>query len=114
MTPDRKQPNRLPEGGLVDRDAPVTFRFDGKAYQGYRGDTLASALVANGVRLVGRSFKYHRPRGLLPVGPEEPNGLVVIGSGARRETNTKEIGRTTCRERVCQHVSISVVAGNYK
>src|SRR3546814_17422334 len=89
MTPDRKQPNRLPEGGLVDRDAPVTFRFDGKAYQGYRGDTLASALVANGVRLVGRSFKYHRPRGLLAAGPEEPNGLVEIGSGARREPNTK-------------------------
>src|SRR3546814_12080892 len=89
MTPDRKQPNRLPEGGLVDRDAPVSFSFDGKAYQGYRGDTLASALVANGVRLVGRSFTYHRPRGLLAAGPEEPNELVEIGSGARREPHTK-------------------------
>jgi len=90
MKPDRiPQPNRLAQGGLIDRNAPVGFRFDGKTYQGYRGDTLASALVANGVRLVGRSFKYHRPRGLLAAGPEEPNGLVEIGTGARREPNTK-------------------------
>ena len=58
------QPFRLSEGGEIDRLAPVSFRFDGKTYQGHLGDTLASALMANGVRLIGRSFKYHRPRGI--------------------------------------------------
>ena len=83
------QPFRLPTGGLVDRRLPLSFRFDGKAYQGFAGDTLASALLANGVRLVGRSFKYHRPRGILSAGPEEPNALVELRSGARREPNTR-------------------------
>jgi methylglutamate dehydrogenase subunit C len=83
------QPFRLTKIGLVDRDAPLTFQFDGKALSGFRGDTLASALLANGVRLIGRSFKYHRPRGLLTAGPEEPNGLVELRSGARREPNTR-------------------------
>jgi NADPH-dependent 2,4-dienoyl-CoA reductase/sulfur reductase-like enzyme len=83
------QPFRLPNIGLVDRNAPLTFRFDGQFFSGFRGDTLASALLANGVRLVGRSFKYHRPRGLLTAGPEEPNGLVELRSGARREPNTR-------------------------
>ncbi|MEO6338899.1 MAG: 2Fe-2S iron-sulfur cluster-binding protein, partial [Caulobacteraceae bacterium] len=83
------QSHRLASGGLIDRTRPVSFRFDGKALQGYAGDTLASALVANGVRLLGRSFKYHRPRGLLTAGPEEPNGLVELRTGARREPNTK-------------------------
>jgi len=55
---------------------------------GFSGDTLASALVANGVRLVGRSFKYHRPRGILTAGSEEPNALVELRTGARREPNT--------------------------
>ena len=58
-----QQVNRLPQGGRIDRTKPLRFVFDGKAYQGYEGDTLASALLANGVVLVGRSFKYHRPRG---------------------------------------------------
>ncbi len=72
---------RLLGKGHVDRSRPVGFRFDGKAYQGYHGDTLASALLANGVRLVGRSFKYHRPRGVLTAGSEEPNALVeVVGT----------------------------------
>ena len=83
------QPFRLPKIGRVDRNAPLTFRFDGQSFSGFRGDTLASALLANGVRLVGRSFKYHRPRGLLTAGPEEPNGLVELRSGARREPNTR-------------------------
>ena len=83
------QPFRLPKIGLVDRNAPLTFRFDGQSFSGFRGDTLASALLANGVRLVGRLFKYHRPRGLLTAGPEEPNGLVELRSGARREPNTR-------------------------
>jgi sarcosine oxidase subunit alpha len=83
----RRREARLPAGGLIDRSRPVAFDFDGRAYAGYAGDTLASALVANGVRLVGRSFKYHRPRGFLAAGPEEPNGLVELRSGARREPN---------------------------
>ncbi len=83
------QPFRLADIGLVERAAPLAFRFDGRTFAGFRGDTLASALLANGVRLVGRSFKYHRPRGLLTAGPEEPNGLVELRSGARREPNTR-------------------------
>jgi sarcosine oxidase subunit alpha len=67
----------------------VPFTFDGHAYVGHPGDTLASALLANGVRLVGRSFKYHRPRGILSAGPEEPNALVELRTGARREPNTR-------------------------
>ncbi|EGD57574.1 sarcosine oxidase subunit alpha family protein [Novosphingobium nitrogenifigens DSM 19370] len=80
---------RLPVGGLIDRTRPLTFTFDGKSYGGYSGDTLASALLANGVRLVGRSFKYHRPRGILTAGSEEPNALVTLRSGARAEPNTR-------------------------
>nr|WP_306283090.1 sarcosine oxidase subunit alpha [Mesorhizobium sp. LMG17149] len=67
----------------------MNFRFDGKAFSGFQGDTLASALIANGVKLVGRSFKYHRPRGILTAGSEEPNALVELRTGARREPNTK-------------------------
>src|SRR5690606_36582511 len=83
------QPNRLAKGGLIDRSAPLSFSFDGARLTGYAGDTLASALVANGVKLVGRSFKYHRPRGILTAGSEEPNALVELRNGARREANTK-------------------------
>ena len=83
---------RLAQGGLIDRERPVSFHFDGRALSGLAGDTLASALIANGVSLVGRSFKYHRPRGLFAAGPEEPNGLVELGEGARREPNTKATG----------------------
>jgi methylglutamate dehydrogenase subunit C len=81
--------HRLRTGGLIDRSRPITFTFDGETYQGAVGDTLASALLANGVGLVGRSFKYHRPRGILTAGPEEPNALVELRSGARREPNTR-------------------------
>ena len=80
---------RTASGGLIDRNVPLNFRFDGRPYRGFAGDTLASALIANGVRLVGRSFKYHRPRGILTAGPEEPNALVELRNGARREPNTK-------------------------
>ena len=80
---------RLPEGGRIDRSKPVGFRFDGRNYQGYEGDTLASALLANGVHLVGRSFKYHRPRGIFSAGVEEPNALVQLGRGARSEPNIR-------------------------
>ena len=76
-------------GGLIDRSRRLPFTFDGRAYQGHPGDTLASALLANGVRLMGRSFKYHRPRGPLSAGSEEPNALVHLRSGARAEPNTR-------------------------
>ncbi|MFN0264756.1 sarcosine oxidase subunit alpha family protein [Tepidamorphus sp. 3E244] len=76
-------------GGLIDRDKALSFTFDGKAHTGHPGDTLASALLANGVQLMGRSFKYHRPRGVLSAGSEEPNALVELREGARREPNTR-------------------------
>ncbi len=76
---------RIDGKGLIDRTKPVKFQFDGRSYGGYRGDTLASALLANDVTLVGRSFKYHRPRGVLTAGSEEPNALVEI-IGAKNQT----------------------------
>ena len=76
---------RTPNGGRIDRRHLITFCFDGKTYQGCRGDTLASALLANGIHLVGRSFKYHRPRGILSAGAEEPNALVGEGEPACSE-----------------------------
>ena len=78
---------RLPAGGRIDRTRPLSFVYDHRLLTGYAGDTLASALLANGVRLVGRSFKYHRPRGFLSAGVEETNGLLTIGEGARRTPN---------------------------
>ena len=73
---------RVEGKGLIDRNAPVSFQFDGKSYFGFQGDTLASALLANGVKIVGRSFKYHRPRGVLTAGSEEPNAMMeIIGKG---------------------------------
>ncbi len=83
------QPFRLASGGLIDRSRTLRFTFDGKAYEGHPGDSLASALLANGVRLVGRSFKYHRPRGIFTAGPEEPNALVRLRTGNRAEPNTR-------------------------
>ncbi|MEM7290108.1 MAG: 2Fe-2S iron-sulfur cluster-binding protein, partial [Pseudomonadota bacterium] len=80
---------RLETGGQINRDKVMTFHFDGKRYQGFEGDTLASALLANGVHLIGRSFKYHRPRGLLSADSHEPNGIVELRTGARREPNTR-------------------------
>jgi heterotetrameric sarcosine oxidase alpha subunit/heterotetrameric sarcosine oxidase gamma subunit len=83
------EPFRLPAGGAIDRARTLAFTFDGRAYAGRPGDTLASALLANGVRIVGRSFKYHRPRGVFTAGAEEPNALVRIGEGDRAEPNTR-------------------------
>ena len=80
---------RLPAGGLVDRTRVLRFHFDGRAFEGHPGDTLASALLANGVHLIGRSFKYHRPRGILSAGAEEPNALVQLGLGAYTEPNRR-------------------------
>jgi sarcosine oxidase subunit alpha len=78
--------NRLPNGGRIDRAKPLRFTFDGHAFTGFEGDTLASALLANGVHLVGRSFKYHRPRGILGIGSDEPNALVGVGPQESRFT----------------------------
>ncbi|KAA2316258.1 sarcosine oxidase subunit alpha family protein [Pseudooceanicola sediminis] len=80
---------RLSHAGLVERSRPIRFRFDGRDYTGFQGDTLASALMAHGVRTVARSFKYHRPRGIFSAGSEEPNALVTIGAGAGREPNVR-------------------------
>src|SRR3990172_7674664 len=77
------QPFRLATGGAIERDKPLSYTFNGRRYQGYHGDTLASALLANGINFVARSFKYHRPRGIVSAGPEEPSALVQVGSGAR-------------------------------
>jgi heterotetrameric sarcosine oxidase alpha subunit len=82
------QINRL-GGGQIDRTKTLDFKFDGKSYQGHAGDTLASALLANNVRLMGRSFKYHRPRGVLTSGSEEPNAIMELRDGARQEPNTR-------------------------
>ncbi len=80
---------RLAGAGLIDRSVPMSFQFDGRPFQGFQGDTLASALLANGVRTVARSFKYHRPRGVFTAGSEEPNALVSIGRGADRTPNIR-------------------------
>lgn len=84
------QPFRLADGGRIDRSKPLTFKFDGKSYKGFAGDTLASALLAHGRHLLGRSFKYHRPRGLISAGAEEPNALVQLENGhGRSDPNTR-------------------------
>lgn len=80
---------RLARGGLVDRSSELAFTFDGKRFTGHGGDTLASALIANGVHLMGRSFKYHRPRGVITAGAAEPNALVELREGGRKEANTR-------------------------
>ena len=76
-------------GSGIDRDRPLSFTFNDYRLQGLQGDTLASALLANGIRLVGRSFKYHRPRGVFGLGVEEPNALLHIGQGSRRTPNVR-------------------------
>ena len=87
------KPYRLPAsaaaGRLIDRSKPLAFTFDGKRMSGFAGDTLASAVLANGQALFGRSFKYHRPRGVVGLGSEEPNALVGVGEGARHEPNLR-------------------------
>ena len=81
------QPNRLAKGGMIDRSKTVRFSFDGEQFTGFQGDTLASALLANGMRLVGRSFKYHRPRGISDCGVRgaERAGRTAVGCAARTE-----------------------------
>ena len=81
--------NRIMFGGRINRCQVINFVFNGKNYKGFHGDTLASALLANDVHLVGRSFKYHRARGILTAGSEEPNAIVQLGLGARTEPNMR-------------------------
>jgi methylglutamate dehydrogenase subunit C len=79
--------SRLGSGGRIDRQRRIRFTLDGRHFEGLAGDTLASALLAQGVRIIGRSFKYHRPRGFLGAGVEEPNGLFTLGSAGRTTPN---------------------------
>ena len=80
---------RIAGKGLIDRRATVGFRFDGREYVGFEGDTVASALLAAGVKVLGRSFKYHRPRGVVTAGSEEPNALITVGTGAAQVPNVR-------------------------
>jgi len=83
------QPFRVAEGGRVDREQPLEFSFNGKTYTGLVGDTLCSALLANGVHMIGRSWKYHRPRGILSAGAEEPNAIFQLEKGNRTIPNAR-------------------------
>ena len=80
---------RLIEGGHIDRTRSLRFTFDGRALRGFEGDSIASALLANGISVIGRGMKFHRPRGVLSAGVEEPNALITVGSGARREPSVR-------------------------
>ena len=80
---------RLSQGGRIDRSQSVSFKWDGNLYNGFAGDSLASALMANGERVLGRSFKYHRPRGIMSAGVEESGAIVTIGEGAKTDANVK-------------------------
>ena len=80
---------RLNRGRLIDRALTLRFTYDWVSMTGFQGDTLASALLANDVRLVGRSFKYHRPRGVMTAGSEEPNALVTVSPGQGQDPNVR-------------------------
>src|SRR4026209_1849937 len=95
------QPFRTPQGGRIDRGRPVAVGFDGRRLTGCHGDTLASALLANGVHLVGRSFKYHRPRGILTAGAEEPSALVAVRRDAARYTPNLRATQVELYEGLC-------------
>jgi sarcosine oxidase subunit alpha len=87
------QPYRLAKGGRIDRGRPVTMRFNGRVIEGFAGDTAASALLANGIHFVGRSFKYHRPRGIFSHGAEEANALLAVDRGrGRADPNNRASG----------------------
>ena len=80
---------RLDNIGLINRDKKISFKFNGKNYFGYEGDTLASALIANGVHLVGRSFKYHRPRGFFGSGVDDPYAIVQLYRNNETDPNVR-------------------------
>lgn len=85
----KEQPYRLPSGGRIDRSQSLDFVYNETNYKGHPGDTLASALLANGEHVLARSFKYHRPRGVFSAGPEEPSALLTVGYRAKRDPNTQ-------------------------
>ena len=89
---------RLENGGLINRNKKLSFKFNGKTYFGYEGDTLASALIANGVHLVGRSFKYHRPRGFFGAGVDEPYAMVQLYRNNETEPNVKATSRSFLKD----------------
>jgi sarcosine oxidase subunit alpha len=93
------QRNRLESGGRIDRSKPLSFKFNGKKYQGFEGDTIASALLANGIGTVNRSFKYHRPRGVMSAGVEETNALLTVSDGS----DEVPVVRTTVRALIDNH-----------
>ena len=80
---------RLESGGRIDRQQRINFTWDGRSLKGFAGDSLASALLARNEKVLGRSFKYHRPRGIMSAGVEESGAMVTIGHGARRDPNVK-------------------------
>ena len=114
-----RQPRRLAQGGRIDRSRPLRFYFNGRLCEGYAGDTLASALLANGVDVAGRSFKFHRPRGIMGRGAEEPNAIVQIGVGATATPNLRAteiplregLTATTHRGWPSLHVDLLAVTG---
>ena len=89
MTRRKSAALRLEQGGRIDRSEAIAFRWDNQTYQGFAGDTLASALMANGESVFGRSFKYHRPRGIMSAGVEESGAIVTVGRGDQRDPNVK-------------------------
>lgn len=114
-----RQPRRLAQGGRIDRSRPLRFYFNGRLFEGYAGDTLASALLANGVDVAGRSFKFHRPRGIMGRGAEEPNAIVQVGVGATATPNLRAteiplregLTATTHRGWPSLHVDLLAVTG---
>ena len=88
---------RVSGKGLINRQNTVNFKFDGVNYTGYEGDSVASALLASGKKLFGRSFKYHRPRGVLTAGSEEPNALITVGEGSFQDPNVRAVSYTHLR-----------------
>jgi len=78
---------RVKASKFIDETTRISFKFNGTTYYGFKGDTLASALLANGIHLIGRSFKYHRPRGFIGAGVDEPNAHVQLYNGAKTEPN---------------------------
>ena len=84
-----QQSYRLDKIGLINRDKKISFKFNGKKFFGYEGDTIASALIANGVHLIGRSFKYHRPRGFFGAGVDEPYAIVQLYRNNETDPNVR-------------------------
>ncbi len=100
------QRNRLPSGGRLNRKSVLTFRYNNKYYRGFEGDTLASALLANGVNIVGRSFKYARARGIMTAGVEEPNAIMQVGGTEATQTpNIKATEQPLYSGLVCRAVN---------